>query len=112
MDIITNLQMLRQLMPDPKDDSNQSKYLDDNIYASLLLQQGVEPFYTFVPTAATDLRKIKKARIQAFYIIAGDEELVRMVQEEMEQNGEWNIYAHIRFLKLELSRLEEDLFGL
>lgn len=95
-------------MQDPKDSLNNHKILDDDDYTSLLNDQSLNPFEAYI---VGSLAQIQAARVQVFTMIAGNPELTKRFKEVMNEEGEWDVHNHIRHLKIELSSLENDVFG-
>lgn len=95
-------------MLDIKDSSNAEKYLDDETYINLIQDQGLNPFQKYV---GTNLIKLKRARIEAFLSIAGDDEKTRRIKEAMTETGDWDIYNHIKALRFDISQMAKDIYG-
>ena len=95
-------------MSDPKDSNNTEKYLDDETYINLIIDQGLNPFQKYT---SANLTGLKRARIESFLAIAGDDEKTRKIREAMTETGEWNIYNHIKSLRFDISQTAKDIYG-
>lgn len=105
--VIHNLHKLRMMCSDRKNQWNEPHIFDDDYYILYLEGAGLNPF---APYVVANERTLKQIRIQVFLDIAGDEELVRRVQESVSEQGDWDIHKHIKMLRFDISTFAEELY--
>jgi len=105
----TNLHKLREMIPDPKNELNEHRLYDDETYMEMLEQKGLLPFNEW---QESQLKILKRIRLDVYYAVAGDDELIRRLQESVSERGDWDIQKHIRWLEFDISSTaRKDLYG-
>ena len=106
--MVNTLHMIRQMMPDPKDISNNACAFDDDYYEVLCKRHSVNPN---APASETSKDKYRAITLDAWYDLAGDMAKLRKMEEIGVITGDFDAAAHIRMLEFQLSNFRGDVYG-